>query len=141
MFCSFCRRRAILTAIGRGIEAVTGSRVVYALVGAWVLVQVWSFGASSLTEGPRNIDTGLKRLDVLFRWQILAVGIALIAAMSTFFGTDRRWRFRLVGCAPLMLTLGLAFGLYLFVASANSTSIQGSVPNPTALAPSIPKGS
>ena len=97
---------------------MSGSRITIILVGLWVLVQILSFWMSAGIEGPRNIDTGFKKLDVWFRWQLLAVCVAIIAAIFGFFSSDKSWRTRTIGLIPAAITLVAAVGLYLFVALA-----------------------
>ncbi|MBW8639366.1 hypothetical protein K1W69_19385 [Hoeflea sp. WL0058] len=92
---------------------MSGLRVVLVLLALWIALQTGSYVTTSDIEGPRNIDTGFKRLDVFFKWQIAALAVALVAAAAGFVGPDKRWRKRLIGLAPLGLTLAAVGGLAL----------------------------
>lgn len=75
-----------------------------------ILVVIWAglFAASFLfsmqIDGPRNIDTGFKRLDVLVRYQLFALGVAFIAAISGLLARKEGKRTMLVGFVPLLIT-------------------------------------
>lgn len=78
--------------------------IVFALVLAWAAVFVWSFLVSSGIDGPRNIDTGLKRLDVLAQYQLFAVSLAIISAVLGIVWRKEAARILLVGLVPLSVT-------------------------------------
>lgn len=101
--------------MGKGIEPMSTSKVVYALVSLWVIVFCGSIVMALNIDGPRNIDTGLARLDVLFRGQILALALSVVAAASPFLVGDRGRAQILIGIAPLTVTILLVAGLFLFV--------------------------
>lgn len=86
-------------------------RVVLVLLACWIALQTGSYVSTTGIEGPRNIDTGFKRLDVFFKWQVAA--LALVAAVAGFVGPYKRWRKRLIGLAPIGLTLAAVCGLAL----------------------------
>lgn len=92
---------------------MSGLRVVLVLLAFWIALQIGSYVSTSDIEGPRNIDTGFKRLDVFFKWQVTALAVALVAAAAGFVGPDKRWRKRLIGLAPLGLMLAAVGGLAL----------------------------
>ena len=108
-------------------------RFVLLLVFLWLLVQAWSFWAPTNIEGPRNIDTGFRRLDIWFRWQLVALGIAIISSAAGLFTIEKRWRDRIVGLTPLGLTVLIAAGIFFYASYGpgskpinNSSSVTGS---------------
>ena len=88
---------------------VTKKRLTYALILIWVALIVASYLLSTRIEGPRNLDTGFRRLDVLARYQFFAFGVAILAAITGFFGRKEGKRVMLIGFAPLLIT-GLLVG-------------------------------
>lgn len=92
---------------------MSGLRTVLTFLVCWIALQTVSYISTSGIEGPRNIDTGFKRLDVFFKWQVTALATALVAAVAGFVGPDKRWRKRLIGLAPIGLTLAAVGGLAL----------------------------
>lgn len=89
-------------------------KTVYVLLGLWVLVQIWSFWASAGIEGPRNLDTGFKRLDTLFKWQVVALVIAVFSGIAGFLEPGKRWLTRVIGLVPAIITLTVVGGIALF---------------------------
>lgn len=89
-------------------------RVIYLLVIVWAVVFATSFVLSVNIEGPRNIDTGFKRLDVLFRGQIVAFALALFTGAAVFILRGGGKRLKLIGLAPLGLTILIISGGTLF---------------------------
>ena len=83
---------------------------IYLLVTVWAVVFATSVAMSLNIEGPRNIDTGLKRLDMLFRGQIVAFALALFTAAAAFVIRGDGKRLKLVGLVPLGLTILIIAG-------------------------------
>ena len=82
-----------------------GRWTVLILVTAWILALLGSYVFSTAIEGPRNIETGFKRLDVLFRWQLAALVLAFVSLTYAWIARPRpRW-VRLLGFAPAVLTV------------------------------------
>ena len=93
-----------------------GRTLIYLIVGLWVAVFAGSVLMTLNIDGPRNIDTGFKRLDVLVRGQFLALLLAVAAGIAGFTVRDSGRRERLVGLIPLAATFTLvAAGLLLLV--------------------------
>ena len=111
------------------------SHWVFALLLIWVVVQAWSFWSAAGIEGPRNIDTGFRRLDHFFRWQILALGLAVIAAIAGFLSLGGRRIIRLIGLLPICLTALAVGGLYLFVSLEGSPPVTSQPTRPKTTAP------
>ena len=81
----------------------------------WALVVVWSLFATVAVDGPGNMETGLRKLDILVRWQLIAAGLALFSALCGFLVRPLSWRMRFVGLLPVVLTGVAAIGLVGFV--------------------------
>lgn len=103
--------------------------LVYLSVAIWILVFAQSFWISGDVEGPRNIESGFRRLDVFFRFQLMAFMLAIVAAFLGFVYSEKRWRLRLVGLAPLAVTLMFALTI-LVVTLLPESSVQPPVTNP-----------
>lgn len=110
-------------------------KLIYVMVLVWLVVFVGSIVMSVNIEGPRNIDTGFKRLDSLFRGQILALIIAFIAMLAAFFGKENGRREKLLGLAPILLTVLAAAGLVVFALVMNN---QAPPPESLPLTPTAP---
>lgn len=85
--------------------------IVIFLAALWAGVFVASWYMSAQVEGPRNLDTGFRRLDVLVRYQIVAFGIAVLAGI---FGVVWRREGRQVlvfGFLPVGLTVVMTAGV------------------------------
>lgn len=94
--------------------------VIYVLILIWVGVFVMSFVASMGIDGPRNIDTGFKRLDVLARYQMIAFAIAVSTAVLGFLWRKDAKRILLVGLVPVVCTVLLIVGLLVTSVIVNS---------------------
>ncbi|MCY6383357.1 hypothetical protein [Hoeflea prorocentri] len=79
--------------------------IVYALIVVWALAIGWSLWGAAAVEGPRNLDTGFKKLDVFFKGQLLAFGVALVTAAAGFAFAGAARRIRLIGLIPIGLTV------------------------------------
>lgn len=87
------------------------SNIIYVLIALWALAIAWSFWSSGSIEGPRNLDTGFKRLDVFFKAQLMAFILAIAAAIFGFvFGQEKK-RLRLIGLIPIGLTVLVIAGI------------------------------
>lgn len=91
-----------------------GTSLIYLFVILWALVFAGSILMTLNIDGPRNIDTGFKRLDVLVRGQLLALLLALAAAVGGFFVRGLPRRHKLTALAPLGLTLVGVLSIVLF---------------------------
>lgn len=91
-----------------------GKTILYLLVTLWVIVFAASILMSLNIDGPRNLDTGLARLDTLVRGQLVALALAILAGAAGFLVSGGGWRQKLIGLAPLALTLVLVAGVVLF---------------------------
>ncbi|MEM7211751.1 MAG: hypothetical protein AAF479_07640 [Pseudomonadota bacterium] len=103
--------------------------IIILLVCAWVVAVAASFLLAWQIEGGRNIDTGFKRLDVFFKWQVGAFLIAVFLAGVGLLGKSlQRW-LRWIAGAPILLTLAtvcLFVGYAYFVGGP-----PGSTPDPS----------
>ena len=116
-----------------------GKIVLYVFVALWAAAFVGSILISTGIEGPRNIDTGFKRLDVLARGQILALCLAVASAAAGFLiGGGKRQKF--IGLIPLALTvLIVVVGVLLIAFWPEPTMEDISIPSkPTATEPAAP---
>lgn len=86
-------------------------KLIILLVAIWAVIFVASYFMSVGIEGPRNIDTGLKRLDVLARYQIVAFLVAVISGVAGIAWRRESKRIMLVGLTPLLITLLLIAGI------------------------------
>jgi len=108
------------------------------LVVVWVAIFVASYFMSVGIEGPRNIDTGLKRLDVLVRFQLVAFVVAVVAAVSGIIWRRDAKRIMLVGIMPLLVTLLLVAGLFISaMIFANRPAPETTYPPPKPTAPVV----
>lgn len=96
------------------VVRMKGRVIVYALVAVWAIAFAWSIFASLGIDGPRNIDTGFRRLDVLFRGQLIAFGIAIVAGASGFLMEGCGFRQKLIGLLPLLVTMLIVLCIALF---------------------------
>ncbi len=92
-----------------------GTRLIYLLVILWAAAFALSIIMAVNVAGERNLDTGFARLDVLMRGQIIALALAIFAAVAGFLVADSNRSTRLVGLAPLALTVLLVGGLFVVV--------------------------
>lgn len=105
--------------------------IIYVLVGAWIGCIIISIAASQAVDGPRNIDTGLKRLDILVKWQLVAFITAIISGLLALFIRSQSRLTRLVGATPITLTIILIGALYLWMTFANQQYDVQTSPNTT----------
>ena len=111
------------------------------LVLAWAAVFAGSFVASSGIEGPRNIDTGFKRLDVLVQYQIVALALAIASAALGFAWRRQAKRILPIGLVPLAATVLLVAGVALaatILGNRPAPQSPGPPPKPTAPAADLP---
>ena len=74
------------------------------LVLIWAALVAASFYFAAQIDGPRNLDTGFKRLDTLIRFQALALVLALITAAMGYAWRGEARRMALLGFTPLIIT-------------------------------------
>ena len=79
-------------------------KTVVLLVLVWLGLFVASYVMSTRIEGPRNIDTGFRRLDVLAQYQIIAFAVALMSALAGIVWRRDSRRIMLIGLVPLLAT-------------------------------------
>lgn len=116
-----------------------GRTLIYLFVIFWVLVFAGSILMTLNVEGPRNIDTGFKKLDVLARGQFLALFLAVAAGVAGFMVKGSSRRERLVGLIPLGLTFAILAAGTLFLAFMPDGQVAPTVPPPATKAiPSQP---
>lgn len=95
--------------------------IIYVLIMLWAVVVAWSFWSSGAVDGPRNLDVGLKRLDVFVKIQIAALSLAILSALLGFVSRGETRRLRWIGLVPLGLTVLAVAGLFLASAIFNDT--------------------
>lgn len=98
--------------------------VLLVLIAVWVALVAASYFMSVRIEGPRNIDTGFRRLDVMFRYQVTAFGVAVIALVLGMAWRKSGRRMLLLGATPLLASLSLVAALFVAV------KLYGSGPTP-----------
>lgn len=86
-------------------------KLIILLVAIWALIFVASYFMSAQIEGPRNIDTGFRRLDVLARYQIVAFTVAIMSAVLGIVWRRDGKKIMLVGLTPLLITFLLIAGI------------------------------
>jgi uncharacterized membrane protein YphA (DoxX/SURF4 family) len=112
--------------------------LVVIVVLAWAGVFFGSYLASSAIEGPRNLDTGFKRLDVLAQYQFVALGLAVLAAVLGFVWRKTAARVLLIGLVPLLATALLIAGILVATLILNDRPAPSDVSPP--LVPTAPAG-
>lgn len=86
-------------------------KIIIALVLVWAAVFVASYFLSKGIDGPRNLDTGFKRLDVLARYQFIAFGVAVVSAVLGIIWKRDNKQALLLGFFPLAATALLVAAL------------------------------
>ena len=99
--------------------------VLLVLIASWAGLIVASYFMSVRIEGPRNIDTGFRRLDVLFRYQVAAFGVALVAGVLGLAWRKSGKAMLLLGAVPLLATISLVAVLFVGVALFGGQSSPG----------------
>ena len=99
------------------------------LVSLWILAQIWSFHVSAGIDGPRNIDTGFKRLDALFKWQLLALCLAIGAAIYAIFAKGAQKWARIMSALPAIFTIIAVAAIVLFANLQTSQTSSVTLPN------------
>jgi hypothetical protein len=114
-------------------------RVTIVLVILWAGLFAASIFFAMQVEGPRNIDTGFKRLNVLASYQALAFAVAVVAAVAGIVARRAGRRIMLVGFVPLIVTGLIVVGFFV-VASLEPRTVPdaGAPPKPTAPATALP---
>lgn len=79
--------------------------LIFILFAAWALAFAWSFLSAQSIDGPRNVDTGFRRLDVWFRWQMIAFAIAVVMGVIAILQRGLPRGVRLLALSPGTLTL------------------------------------
>ena len=105
--------------------------VIIGLVLAWIVLTVLSFGLPAQIEGPRNLDTGFRRLDVFAKWQIFAIAAGVSAAILAWLVRDLSRGMRWLGFVPvivmaLVVVLGIVGAMLM-----DMTSKRDAPPRPT----------
>ena len=95
-------------------SVMTGHRFLYLLVGIWAVVFIGTFVVMNMIDGPRNLDTGFRRLDMLVRGQAIALILAVIAAVAGFITRNGGKRTRLIGLIPIGITALLITALLIY---------------------------
>ena len=113
-------------------KVLNKTHTVLVLTVCWVALQIWSFWVSSSIDGPRNIDTGFKRLDVFFKWQVLAFCLALGSAFFVLFSKGLQMRSRFIGLSPAILTIVCVGGIFLFALLGLGETTQSEIDKPVA---------
>ncbi|MCL4676542.1 MAG: hypothetical protein KJZ59_11135 [Pararhodobacter sp.] len=106
-----------------------------------VLILIWAalFAASFLLpmriDGPRNLDTGFQRLDILARYQMLAFGAAVVTALAGVLWRKQGKRVMLIGFVPLLITALLIAALVVATFVGNRLTPPDPITPPRATAP------
>lgn len=103
-------------------------KAIVVLVLAWAAVMLGSYLATTAIDGPRNIDTGFQRLEILARYQFVALALALLAAALGVVWRGAAARVLLIGLIPLSATALLVVGLAVVVVTVDSSPTQSSPP-------------
>lgn len=110
--------------------------VLLVLVAIWAGLFAASYFMSVRIDGPRNIDTGFRRLDVLFRYQLFAFGVAVLSMVMGFVWRKSGKRMLLTGAMPLLTTIALVAALFVAVTLYGSGSPSENSGAPKISAPS-----
>lgn len=86
-------------------------KLIFAMVAIWAAIFVASYFMSTQINGPRNIDTGFKRLDVLARYQLIAFVVAVVSAVAGILWRREGKKIMLVGLLPLLITVLLVVAI------------------------------
>ena len=111
------------------------------LVAIWASIFAASYFMSARIEGPRNLDTGLHRLDVFARYQIVAFTVAVISAVLGIVWRREGKKIMLHGHIPLQVTALQVAGIIVATMVLNqrlSPDESYQPPKPTASAMDIP---
>ena len=92
-----------------------GKMAVYLLVTLWLVAFTGSLILTLDIEGPRNIETGFKKLDTLVQGQMIAFCLAVASGIAAFLVRSGDKRFKLIGLIPLVSTFIIVVGVILFV--------------------------
>lgn len=112
--------------------------VLVVLIILWAGFVVASYFMSVRIEGPRNIDTGFQRLDVLFRYQMMAFAVAVLSVVLGVLWRRSGKRMLLMGAIPLLTTVLAAAGLFGVVALYDSGPPPENIGAPVTEAPAAP---
>jgi hypothetical protein len=112
-------------------------RVTVILVLLWAGLFAASIYFAMQVEGPRNIDTGFKRLNVLASYQALAFAVAVVAAVAGIVARQTGRRIMLVGFVPLIVTGLIVVGFFVVASLEPRTVPDSTVPPPKPTAPAI----
>lgn len=93
---------------------MNSKKVIYVLVILWAVVFALPIMMALNVEGPRNIDTGFERLDIIARGQTFALALAIMSGAAAFLVKDLSFRQKAIGLAPLIVTILIVAGLFLF---------------------------
>lgn len=93
---------------------MNSKKIIYVVVILWAVVFVLPIMMALNVEGPRNIDTGFERLDILARGQMFALALAIMSGAAAFLVKDLSFRQKAIGLAPLTVTILIVAGLFLF---------------------------
>lgn len=84
---------------------MTARTIVIVLFLLWLAVFAGSILMAQAVEGPRNIDTGFRRLETLMLWQGVAFVVAVVATGVTLSRRGLTRSTKLIGYAPVGLTV------------------------------------
>lgn len=112
--------------------------ILIGLVLLWAAVFFGSFLATSAIDGPRNIDTGLKRLDVLAQYHLVAITLAIVSAILGIVWRKRAQRMLPIGLVPISVTGLLVAGIFVVALFLGNRPVPQAPDTPTApAAPAI----
>ena len=106
--------------------------IIIVLVLLWAAVFLGSFLATSAIEGPRNIDTGLKRLDVLAQYHLVAIMLAIVSAVLGIAWRKQARRILPIGLVPLTVTALLVAGIFVVALFLGDRPVPQAPGTPTA---------
>lgn len=92
---------------------MNGMRWIYLLLILWAVAFVLSIGLAMNVDGGRDLEAGLARLDVFARGQLVALAFAIASAVAVFVVRGLNRSQKLIGMAPLVLTVVLVSGLFI----------------------------
>lgn len=86
-------------------------KLILVMIAIWAAIFIASYFMSTRIEGPRNLDTGFKRLDVLARYQLIALVVAVVSAVAGILWRRDGKKIMLIGLSPLLITVLLVVAI------------------------------